>query len=134
VRQRRAVGDGRLVVPAGAQEVVGPLELQAGWRGQRLDGSVTGAALAGIAWRGPWSLALRGEYGEQRRPWDLLARALYGLPERLLAAARLEAGVPFTPRVRGWLGADLERWRSVTAGAEADATAYRVGAGLIFSL
>jgi hypothetical protein len=127
-------GSSGQVEAAAALPIGHHLSLHAGWRGQRLDGAVTGAALAGLEWRGPWSLALRGEYGEQRRPWDLRARALYGLPEELLAAARLEAGLPFSPRVRGWLGADLERWRTAAGAAEPEATAYRLGAGLIFSL
>ncbi len=107
------------------------LELQAGWRGQRLDGALSGAALAGVAWRGPWSVALRAEHGWQRRPWDLAGRALYGLPEPLLGALRLEAGLPVAGPVRAWLGADLERWRVDGAG---DATAARLGAGLLLSL
>jgi hypothetical protein len=107
------------------------LSLEAGWRGQRLDGTVSGAALAGVAWKGPWTLSLRGEYGSQRRPWDLGERTLYGLPEELRGALRLQAGVPLTSSVRGWLGADLERWRTQVAGATPiDSTATRLTAGL----
>jgi len=108
------------------------LSLEAGWRGQRLDGTVSGAALAGIAWKGPWTLSLRGEYGRQRRPWDLGERTLYGLPEELRGALRLQASVPFTSSVRGWLGADLERWQAQGTVAT-DSTAARLTAGLIFS-
>jgi tetratricopeptide (TPR) repeat protein len=110
------------------------LRLEAGWRGQRLDGTVSGAALAGIAWTGPWTLSLRGEYGWQRRPWDLGERTLYGLPETLRGALRLQGSVPFTPTVRGWLSADLERWQATTTGAAtADSTATRLTGGLLFS-
>lgn len=110
------------------------LTLQAGWRGQRLGGSTAGAALAGVAWSGPWSIALRGELGAQRRPWDLEGRALYGLPETLRSALRLEAGLPLSSSLRAWLGADLERWRvAAPAGGDVDATATRLGAGLILS-
>jgi hypothetical protein len=114
------------------------LRLEAGWRGQRLDGTVSGAALAGVAWRSSWELSLRGEYGRQRRPWDLGERTLYGLPEELRGALRLQGSVPFTPSVRGWLSADLERWQAATATATAgatptDSTATRLTAGLLFS-
>jgi hypothetical protein len=108
------------------------LSLEAGWRGQRLDGTVSGAVRAGIAWKGPWTLSLRGEFGRQRRPWDLGERTLYGLPEELRGALRLQASVPFTTSVRGWLGADLERWQAPGAVAT-DSTAARLTAGLIFS-
>ncbi len=106
------------------------LSLQAGWRGQRLDGAISGAALAGLAWSGgPWSASLRAEAGHQHRPWDLQGRALYNLPEPLLAALRLEGTFPLGGPVRGWLGGDLERWRPEGA----DATATRLGGGLTFS-
>jgi hypothetical protein len=110
------------------------LSLEAGWRGQRLDGTTAGAWLAGLAWRGPWTLSLRAEYGRQRRPWDLEVRALYGLPEELRAALRLEASAPLGAGVRGWLGGDLERWRDPSASpGTPDPTAVRVAAGLLFS-
>jgi hypothetical protein len=110
------------------------LWLEGRWRGQRLDGAVSGAVLAGVAWKGPWTLSLRGEYGSQRRPWDLGERTLYGLPEELRGALRLQASVPFTSSVRGWLGADLERWRTPVTGATTiDSTATRLTAGLSFS-
>jgi hypothetical protein len=111
------------------------LSLEAGWRGQRIDGTVSGAALAGIAWKSSWELSLRGEYGRQRRPWDLGERTLYGLPGTLQGALRLQGSVPFTPAVRGWLAADLERWQAATAGAATttDSTATRLSAGLLFS-
>jgi hypothetical protein len=111
------------------------LSIQAGWRGQRLDGSVSGAALLGVAWAGPWTLSLRGEYGHQRRPWDLEARTLYGLPEELRAAVRFQTSVPLGGTVRGWLGADWEAWRTPAAGATpTDSSSTRLSAGLIFSL
>jgi hypothetical protein len=107
------------------------LWLEAGWRGQRLDGRITGAALAGVAWKGSWTLSLRGETGSQRRPWDLDGRALYGLPETLRQALRLQASVPLTPSLHGWLAADLERWRAPAS--TADATASRLTGGLAIS-
>lgn len=120
-------------VEAGASLRLGRhFSLQAGWRAQRLAGETTGAALAGVAWRGAWSLSLRGEHGVQRRPWDLDGRALYGVPEALRSALRLQASLPLAPRVHAWLGADLERWRPATAAA--DATATRLAAGLILTL
>ncbi len=115
------------------------LRLEAGWRGQRLDGTVSGAALAGVAWRSSWELSLRGEYGRQRRPWDLGERTLYGLPETLRGALRLQGSVPFTPTVRGWLSADLERWQASAAAAATggdattDSTATRLTGGILFS-
>lgn len=110
------------------------LALRAGYRGQRLDGEVVGAALAGLEWRGPWSLALAGELGTQRRPWDLAGRTLYDLPDDLEWAARLQAGFPLGGQVRGWLAADLEGWRTpVTGAAPIDSTTTRLAAGLIFS-
>lgn len=110
------------------------LSVLGGWRGQRLDGTVTGAALLGLAWSGPFTLSLRGEYGAQRRPWDLEGRALYGLPEELRAALRLQASAPLGGPVRGWLGADLERWRTpLTGGGTVDASAARLAAGLVLS-
>jgi hypothetical protein len=110
------------------------LRLEGGWRGQRLDGTVSGAALAGVAWRGPWTLSLRGELGSQRRPWDLGERTIHALPETLRGALRLQASVPLTPSVRGWLGADLERWRlQVAVGSPTVSTASRLTAGLVLS-
>jgi hypothetical protein len=109
------------------------LRLEAGWRGQRLDGTVSGAALAGIAWKSSWELSLRGEYGKQRRPWDLGERTLYGLPETLRGAVRLQGSVPFTPGLRGWLSADLERWETTGAASLTESTATRLTGGLLFS-
>lgn len=110
------------------------LALRGGYRGQRLDGQVVGAALAGLEWRGPWSLALAGELGTQRRPWDLSGRTLYDLPDDLEWAARLQAGLPLGGQVRGWLAADLEGWRTPVAGAApVDSVTTRLAAGLVFS-
>ncbi|MBK9517710.1 MAG: hypothetical protein IPO09_10220 [Anaeromyxobacter sp.] len=110
------------------------LALRGGWRGQWLDGAQVGAALLGLEWRGPLSLALSGELGTQRRPWDLAGRALFDLPDDLEWAARLQLGFPMGGLVRGWLGADLEGWRTPVAGAApVDSTTVRLAAGLVFS-
>jgi tetratricopeptide (TPR) repeat protein len=111
------------------------LSLTGGWRGQRVAGVDGGAALAGLAWTGGGlALSLRGEYGTQRRPWDLEGRALYGVPEELRVAARLQATVPLGAGLAGFLGADLERWRTpVSGGAPLDATPTRLAAGLVLS-
>jgi len=110
------------------------LALRAGGRSQLAEGSTTVAALAGVEWRGPWSLSLSGEYGAQLRPADLAARVLYDVPGELQWAARLQASLPLGKGTRAWLGAELEGWRTQPAsGPPADSTATRLSAGLIFS-
>ncbi len=110
------------------------LALRAGVRTQLADGATTTAALAGVEWRGPWSLALSGEYGPQLRPADLEARVLYDVPDELRWAVRLQASLPLGHHARAWLGADLEDWRpQPPSDPPADTTATRLSAGLSFS-
>jgi hypothetical protein len=110
------------------------LAFRAGARTQLAEGSTTTAALAGVEWRGPWSLSLAGEYGPQLRPADLEARVLYDVPDRLQWALRLQASIPLSHHARAWLGADLEDWRpQPPSDPPADTTATRLSAGLSFS-
>ena len=110
------------------------LALRAGARTQLSAGAAHVAALAGVEWRGPFNLSLSGEFGPQLRPADLVVRVLYDVSAELLWAARLQAGFPLGHHVRGWLGADLEGWRTqATSGLPADSTGARLSAGLSFS-
>jgi hypothetical protein len=112
----------------------GLLALRAGARAQLAEGGSSGAALAAVEWRGPWSLTLSGEYGPQRRPVDLEARVLYGLPDQLRWAARIQTSVMLGHRARAWLAADLEGWRPPPSATPlADYTATRLSAGLTFT-
>lgn len=126
--------EGTATLPVGDQ-----LALRVGGRTQLGGGEPTAAALAAVEWRGPLDLALRGEYGLQRRPADLEAHVLYDLPEELRWAARLQVGYLLGHRTRAWLGADLEGWRGTTApGAPAgqpqpELTATRFSGGLTIS-
>jgi hypothetical protein len=110
------------------------LALRAGGRTQLAEGGYTSSALAALEWRGPWSLALAGELGPQRRPVDLEARVLYDLPDELEWAVRLQTGLMLGHHVRAWLAADVEGWRTPpAAAAPSDYTATRLTAGLTCS-
>jgi len=91
------------------------------------------AGLASLELRGPWSAWLAAELGNQRRPVDLLARAIYAVPEELRWAARAGLGFPVAGPLSGRAALDLESWRASTATGSADSTAWRGSAGLLLA-
>jgi hypothetical protein len=117
-----------------ALHVAGPLWASAGGRGQLSGGAGFGAGLLRLELRGRWSLAAAGELGLQRRPYDLDARALYGLTDDLRWAVRVRTELPVGARFRIVAGADREAYRTLSVGKTLESTATRGWAGVVLSL
>jgi hypothetical protein len=125
---------GQLEVRA-AVPVAGRLWLSGGGRLQLAPDGAFGAALLGAELRGELAtLSLAAELGLQRRPVDLVARALYAGGDDLVWAARLRVDFPIAGRVRGVAGFDVEALRTQPdAGPAVDSTVQRGWAGLVLS-
>lgn len=106
------------------------LVLRGGARGQRSAAGNGLAGLLGLEWRGSWSAWLAAEVGAQRRPVDLLARAIYAVPEELLWAGRSGVTFPLGGAWSGHAALDLESWRGAASTGSTDSLAWRGSAGL----